>query len=192
MVSATMANKGSDPFEETVVPSLKVGAFTGAAGFLVGGTAGILKAQTPFLYASASAIQTGLLGAAFWGFRTTILSAWSVREVTRRDLTLASAISGSLSGSIIGGVTRGRANVVPAAVMFGLFGSLGQVGVNWYHNAPRRDDSQHKEGFWKRMAEKMLKLDVEIAILDDKIAEQKKASSEQVQVEAEETSSKGR
>jgi len=86
-------------------------------------------------------------------------------------------------------VLRGRSNVLPGAVMFTLFGFLGQ---SFYNKIAATKDVEGgpKKGFWQRMAdrkwspvtvlsneeyaamlrERQLKIDVEIALIDDKIA----------------------
>ena len=87
-------------------------------------------------------------------------------------------------------LTRGRANVLPGAIMFSIFGLVGQLGVNAFSERPiPRDEPVAKPGFWKRMSEKrfspvkvlsneeyanmleekMLRVDAEIAILEDRI-----------------------
>lgn len=84
--------------------------------------------------------------------------------------------------------------------MWSLFGCMGQVTYNSFSARPA--EQQPKEKFWKRMAEKswspvtfmsneeyveilrekMLKVDVEVAVLDDKIAAlQKQQNDEGVQ-----------
>ena len=112
----------------------------------------------------------------------------------------ASTASGGITGAAMALLTRGRSNVIPGALMFSLFGFLGQIGYNKYNE--RRDvDEPPKPGFWKRMSEKswspvtvmtndeytemlkekMLKIDVEISILEDRIQalrEQQKEGSD--------------
>lgn len=88
--------------------------------------------------------------------------------------------------------------------MFSLFGCLGQVAYNKLSARPEVN-AEPKQGFWRRMSEKsfspvtvltneeyaemlrekMLKVDVEISIIDDKIA----ALKEQERREVERTSS---
>lgn len=169
--------------------------YTGAAGFLVGGISGILKGTTPFLFATASGIQTSVLGTAFWATRTSVLQAWNTGNETPADRVKASALAGGLSGGIIALITRGRRNVLPATIMWSIFGGLGQIGVNRL-TSPRE---QHAENFWVRMAkkewspitvmtdeeylkvleERMLKIDAEISIFDDRIADLKTQQREE-------------
>lgn len=162
----------------------------GCAGFLFGGTSGILKSTTPFLFATASSIQTFALGTTFWACRGTFLQLrGGTATRTPGDYVQASTLAGGLSGGVVALVTRSRRNVLPATVMWSLFGCVGQLAYNRYSAAPR-EQQQPKVGFWQRMAEKswspvtfmsndeyaeklrekLLKVDVEIAILDDKIA----------------------
>lgn len=117
------------------------------------------------------------------------MNAWTIdgKPPAPRDLTKASSLAGALSGGAAGFIFRGRSNILPGAVMFAIFGAVGQHIHNRY-TAPK--DVQPRENFWKRMSEKswtpfkvltneeyaemlrerMLKIDVEIAVLDDKIA----------------------
>ncbi|KAK1058679.1 hypothetical protein LTR12_003843 [Friedmanniomyces endolithicus] len=170
--------------------SLKVGAACGCAGFLFGGTSGILKGTTPFLFATAASIQTFALGTTFWACRSTILQTTLSGEQLPSDLLKASSFAGGLSGGLIAAITRGRRNVLPATLMWSLFGGIGQLAYNGYVTGSAARQNLPPEDFWTRMAkqswfplkalsneeyagmlrDKMLKVDVEIALLDDKIA----------------------
>ncbi|KAI7554475.1 hypothetical protein KC319_g1096 [Hortaea werneckii] len=191
-----------DPVAAAIEPALKVGAACGTAGFLFGGTVGILKGSTPFLFATASGLQTFALGSSFWTCRSTFIQTRrDPSALTTSELYQASGISGAVSGGLVALVTRGRRNVIPATLMWGLSGLVGQATYNAIYAKPAVVVEGPKETFWERMAkkswtpikyvtndeyaemlrEKMLKIDVEIAVLDDKIAELKK---QQVQEEA--------
>ncbi|KAI7471669.1 hypothetical protein KC351_g12031 [Hortaea werneckii] len=193
---------GDDPVVAAIEPALKVGAACGTAGFLFGGTVGILKGSTPFLFATASGLQTFALGSSFWTCRSTFIQTRrDPSALTTSELYQASGISGAVSGGLVALVTRGRRNVIPATLMWGLSGLVGQATYNAMYAKPAVVVEGPKETFWERMAkkswtpikyvtneeyaemlrEKMLKIDVEIAVLDDKIAELKK---QQVQEEA--------
>ncbi|KAK4959173.1 hypothetical protein LTR10_003973 [Elasticomyces elasticus] len=171
-------------------PSLKVGAACGCAGFLFGGTSGILKGTTPFLFATAASIQTFALGTTFWACRSAILQTGFVAEQTPTDFVKASSLAGGVSGGLIAILTRGRRNVIPATLMWSVIGGVGQIGYARYSEGAIARKDLPKEDFWTRMAkrswfplkvlsddeyaemlrEKMLKVDVEIAVLEDKIA----------------------
>ncbi|KAF2159439.1 hypothetical protein M409DRAFT_60788 [Zasmidium cellare ATCC 36951] len=176
-------------FSAAIEPALKVGAACGGAGFLFGGASGIVRGLPAALSGGISAIQTFTLGTTFSLLRTGVVAAWTVdgKPPAPHDLTKASALAGGVSGGAAGLIFRGRSNVLPGAIMFAIFGAAGQHIYNRY-TAPR--DVQPRENFWKRMSEKswtpfkvlsneeytellkekMLKVEVEIAVLDDKIA----------------------
>ncbi|KJX99284.1 hypothetical protein TI39_contig364g00012 [Zymoseptoria brevis] len=190
-----------DPSFAAIEPALKVGAACGGVGFLFGGAAGIVRGAPGFLFASASAIQTFAIGSTFTAVRLGIIHAWTTesRPTTPLDRTKASAIAGGFTGGLIGFITRGRSNAIPGAIMFTLFGAGGQHVYNKWTAAP---SAEPKKNFWRRMSdkswtpfkvltneeyaemlkEKMLKLDVEIAIIDDKIAGLKEQQRNEKQV----------
>lgn len=84
--------------------------------------------------------------------------------------------------------------------MFSIFGFLGQKTGNWYYARPLPDPEA--KGFWRRMSErsfspvtvltneqyaemlreKLLKVDVEIAVIEDKIAALKQEQQQAEQV----------
>lgn len=102
-------------------------------------------------------------------------------------------------------MTGGRSNAIPGALMFSLFGWAGQSIYNRL-DAPKAAiaPEDRKPGFWRRLADrswspvkvmnndgyaqllrdKMLRVDVEIAVLDDKIEALRKQQQEQQQREA--------
>ncbi|CZT19735.1 uncharacterized protein RCC_05590 [Ramularia collo-cygni] len=173
-----------------VEPALKAGAACGSVGFLFGGASGIIRGAPGFLFASASGMQTFALGSTFSLLRTTIIHNWTTdgQSPKSKDLVKASALAGGLSGGLLGFITRGRSNGIPGAIMFTIFGAGGQHIYNRW-TAPKDLNLEPKKNFWKRMSErswtpfrvlsndeyaemlreKVLKLDVEIAVLDDKI-----------------------
>ncbi|KAK0257415.1 hypothetical protein LTS09_007890 [Friedmanniomyces endolithicus] len=182
--------------------SLKIGAACGCAGFLFGGTSGILKGTTPLLFATAASIQTFALGTTFWACRSTIIQTTLSGKQLPSDLLKASSIAGGLSGGLIAAITRGRRNVLPATLMWSLFGGIGQLAYNGYASGSAARQNRPPEDFWTRMAkqswfplkalsneeyaemlrEKMLKVDVEIALLDDRIAAMGKQQQEETAI----------
>lgn len=166
---------------------------TGAVGFLWGGAAGIIKGWPAFLSGSMSALQTFGLGATFSLSRSIVIKAWAVEgkpAPAGPDLVKASAIAGGISGCAVGFLARGRRNAIPGAIMFAFFGGTGQFLLNAFRRSKeKRIVEEPKENFWRRMSkkswapfkvltneeyaamlkEKIFKLDVEIAVLDDKI-----------------------
>ncbi|EMC98082.1 hypothetical protein BAUCODRAFT_22919 [Baudoinia panamericana UAMH 10762] len=190
MADVQQVNASNGTAVDVLAPSLRVGAICGCAGFLIGGTSGILKGTTPFLFATASAIQTFALGTTYWTCRSAFLQSRFAIGQSPRDCTKASTVAGGVSGGIIGLVTRGRRNLLPGMLVWSLLGCTGQLAYNRFSTA---DQKQPTEGFWTRLAkqswtpvkfmtneeyaevlrERVLKLDAEIAVLDDKISELK-------------------
>lgn len=132
--------------------------------------------------------------------RLTIIRAWTTDEhkPTPGELIAATTLAGGLSGGSMGALFRGRRNIIPGAIVWSIFGATGQYMYNSWSRAPQRGETQ-RTGFWQSMSEKswtpfkvlsneeyakmleekMLKVEVEISILDDKIA----AMKEQQRVE---------
>lgn len=162
----------------------------GSIGFVFGGASGIIRGAPGFLFASASGLQTFALGSSFSFLRTIITHVWTPegQPTAPRDAVKASALAGGVSGGALGFLTRGRSNGIPGAIMFTIFGAGGQLVYNRW-TAPKDLNAEPKKNFWRRMSEKrwtpfrvlsddeyadmlrekVLKLDVEIAVLDDKI-----------------------
>nr|POE85089.1 hypothetical protein CFP56_68658 [Quercus suber] len=158
------------------------------AGFLFGGTAGILKNTTPFVFATASSIRCFGLGASYWVARGTIIQAWTTTEAADPSTKVAaSAIAGGLSGGTIAALTRGRSNVIPGILMWSFFGGAGQWTADQWIGRDRAEETipffkriarskwspiqvMTDEDYAKVLSERMLKVEVEISMLDDKIA----------------------
>lgn len=124
-------------------------------------------------------------------------------EVTPTTLTYASAIAGTLSFASVGAITRGRANVLPGALMGGLIGYSGQGVYNYYdkqHTASLTPDAPPKPPILDRimsskffplrkmsdeeylgiLQEKLWKIKAEIAVLDDDLAKLRAEESQGV------------
>ncbi|KAF2859960.1 hypothetical protein K470DRAFT_217922 [Piedraia hortae CBS 480.64] len=186
-----------DSIAALIGPAAKVGAACGTAGFLFGGTAGILKETTPALFATAAGIQTFALGSTFWLCRSTILRMRDGGNLQHGDYTASSILAGGISGALVASITRGRRNVLPATFMWSLIGGLGQITHDALFNSV--EEPQAKESFWKRVAqskwspvrvmsdkeyadvlrEKIVKLDAEISLVDDEIAALRRQEGEQ-------------
>ncbi|GAB7354156.1 hypothetical protein MBLNU459_g4713t1 [Dothideomycetes sp. NU459] len=177
-----------------LVPALKFGAMTGTAGVITGGVAGVIRNTPAVFFAAASGVQWFGLGTTFWGTRSFILQAWDTgKGTTPSDRTSASAIAGGVAGSGVGLLTRGPRNVVPGGIMFTIFGFVGQALYNTYDRTarPAPADGAVQKNFLQRLAdkkwtpftvltdaeyedmlkEKLLRLDAELAVVDDRIAE---------------------
>ncbi|EME85840.1 uncharacterized protein MYCFIDRAFT_72314 [Pseudocercospora fijiensis CIRAD86] len=188
----------SDFTADSIETAMKMGVACGSVGFLFGGAVGILRGLPVFFAATATGVQTFGLGTAFTWTRLSIIHAWTTeqRPPTSSDLIKATAIAGGFSGGAMGALFRGRKNILPGMLMWSIFGAAGQYSYNLW-TVPRQIGPQGP-GFWQRMSEKswtpfrvlsneeyatmlkekQLRLDVEISILEDKIAAIKKEQSE--------------
>ncbi|KAF6832212.1 hypothetical protein CPLU01_06311 [Colletotrichum plurivorum] len=171
---------------ELIGPPLKVGALTGSVGLFTGVAAGIVRDSTPALFGLASGIQWFALGSSYWFSRTVVMSAWGGEsQLTNGSKVHASALAGGTAG-MVGGLIRGPKNIVPGVIVFSMVGAVGQAVVNATQGSPTDVKQEKKsifESSWSPLKkltddeyrdmidEKMLKIDVEIALVDDKIAE---------------------
>ncbi|KAL2075298.1 hypothetical protein VTL71DRAFT_241 [Oculimacula yallundae] len=174
---------------EIIVPALQVGGLSGLSGLLVGGFAGVIRSNTPFLFALASGVQWCVLATTFTASRGVVLHAWGKDKVTPREKVSASAIGGAVGGTA-GGLLRGRKNVIPGAIMFAIFGATGQYLYNgadarrselsqepverdlkdsWLNSkwSPMKvlSDTEYEE----MLQEKLLRINAQIALVDENI-----------------------
>ncbi|EWZ38265.1 hypothetical protein FOCG_04818 [Fusarium oxysporum f. sp. radicis-lycopersici 26381] len=125
--------------------------------------------------------------------RSIVVKAWGGEERLKNgDKTIASAIAGTAAGSV-GGLIRGPKNILPAMLVFTTVGAGGQMIANrMATRKPKVHDEN--ESFWTRwsplkkltdqeyrdmMSEKMLRIDADIALIDDRIAELKKQAEDE-------------
>lgn len=178
---------------DIIKPALQFGGLSALSGTIVGGFSGILVSRTPVLFAVASSIQWGIIGTTFWGTRTALLSHYKTARIypTPQEKGLSTTLAASLAGAT-GGILRGPKNVLPGLVVFA---SAGYVGQRIYDALDERKmeemrlEENGKKGNgetwtnskwvpWKKLTddeyegmlkERLLKVDAEIAILDDKL-----------------------
>ncbi|KAF6822922.1 hypothetical protein CMUS01_10894 [Colletotrichum musicola] len=181
---------------ELIGPPLKVGALTGSVGLFTGVAAGIVRDSTPALFGLASGIQWFALGSSYWFSRTVVMSAWGGEsQLTNGSKVHASALAGGTAG-MVGGLIRGPKNIVPGVIVFSMVGAVGQAVVNATQGSPTDVKQEKKsifESSWSPLKkltddeyremidEKMLKIDVEIALVDDKIAELRASKAAEAQ-----------
>lgn len=132
---------------------------------------------------------------------------------TRSDKVRASTIAGAFTGLSIGLLFRGPRNAVPGTFMFGLFGYVGQKGYNILdkknteeveEDARLAAKGEKRKNFLERIAEmkwspmealsderyeellqeRLLKVEVEIALIDDRIESFKQKAREMAEKEA--------
>ncbi|KAK7552796.1 hypothetical protein IWX47DRAFT_338276 [Phyllosticta citricarpa] len=113
----------------------------------------------------------------------------------------ASAIGGAISGAVTAAVTRGKRNIIPGMIIFSLLGYTGQAFINKregkHEGNEVADSDSDQKTFWQRLAsskfspvtimsdaeyenllnDKLLRVETEIALIDDHIAHLKQIQS---------------
>jgi len=190
-------------------PALQVGGFTGLSGFLIGSFVGIARSDHAGVFAIASSLQWFTMGTTFWATRSTVLHSWGEDQVRPKDKILASGIAGCVSGSF-GGLLTGKANIIPGAIMFAIFGVGGQKIYNMAdsrHLKKAEGPEIEKSKGWmnskwnpvkvltdgeyeKMLQDKLLYVNAEIAMIDENINALRRQETEK-KVEKEENDKSG-
>ncbi|EQL36976.1 hypothetical protein BDFG_01603 [Blastomyces dermatitidis ATCC 26199] len=173
----------------TVLPALKVGALSGASGLIFGGITGVLRSPNPAIHSIAAGLHWFAFGTSTWWLRSNILRVQFDDKPTVGQRAFASSVSSGLSGGAIAFSIHRR--FIPGAVIFGIAGFLGQKSYDVIHGWQlSRDQTAPRKPLFQRMLEskwmllkplpddeyvgmlneKLLAVDAEIAVIDDKIA----------------------
>ncbi|OTA03959.1 hypothetical protein A9Z42_0044900 [Trichoderma parareesei] len=173
---------------DLMVAPAKVGTWTGAAGVMAGVAGAIARDTSPVASGAVTGFQWFALGGSFWFTRSVTVRAMGGDEQLRPvDKTIASTIGGSAAGAVAG-LIRGPGKILPAMVMWGVLGAGGQMVANGLSN--RKPKAKDENDSWFRskwsplkkltdqeyidmMEEKILRVDADIALIDDRIAELK-------------------
>lgn len=170
-------------------PSLKLGAGVGTLGLLTGAAAGIIRSAPVGLYAATTGIQWFVLSSSFWGSRQIAFNALAQRvDVSpSRDNLIATSTAGAFSGATAG-LLRGPKNILPGALVFSLLGLGGAALQNKLRSREQSESWFRKvvDGKWspitritnedweRILEEKLLRVETEIAVLDNSIEELRK------------------
>ncbi|KAI6767959.1 hypothetical protein HG530_005968 [Fusarium avenaceum] len=181
---------------DLVLPPLKFGGYAGTAGVLAGVGGSIFKEANPIVWGAISGFQWFTLGTSFWFTRSIVVKAWGGEERLKNgDKTMASAIAGTAAGAV-GGLIRGPKNILPAMLVWTVFGTGGQIVANRMAARKPKVQDENDETFFTRwtplkkltdqeyrdmMSEKMLRIDADIALIDDRVAELRKQAEEEAQ-----------
>ncbi|KAJ8126562.1 hypothetical protein O1611_g7077 [Lasiodiplodia mahajangana] len=168
--------------------SLQTGMVTGGLGLLVGAGSGIVRSAPPTLFAIFAGFQWLTLGSSYMASRDLLCHAWGGEEnMSSSELVKASGVAGGVSG-MIGGMIRGPKNILPGILFFGTLGA----GSSYVSQLTRSTESKPKtswldskwspmqrlsdKDYMEKIEEKILRLDAEIAIIDENIASLKGSS----------------
>ncbi|KAI1265080.1 hypothetical protein F5Y18DRAFT_56927 [Xylariaceae sp. FL1019] len=188
----TQRKDGPSSFDELLhigTKAFKTGAVTGGAGVLFGAGAGILRSAPPYLFAAAAGIQWFVLGSTFMASKGLICHAWGGEDTMDTSaLVKASGAAGGIAGTV-GGMLRGPRNILPGMLVFASLGAGGSYLAQ--HSAPSNQDKPKTSWldsrwspmtklsdreYMEKLDEKILRIDAEIAVIDDSIASIKEAA----------------
>ncbi|KAF7173453.1 hypothetical protein CNMCM5623_005656 [Aspergillus felis] len=181
--------------ENAWLASLKAGALSGSAGLVYGGISGVIKSPHPVIHSISCGIHWFACGTSFWWLRSNILSLHYEDRATPKQRAYVSAVSGGIAGGAVTRLMGGR--LIPGVVVFSLLGYLGQRSYNaidsWqmeHANTPskpilqRMADSKwiplktlSDDEYRGILSEKLLGIEAEIAIIDEKIEELERAKA---------------
>ncbi|KAK7747108.1 hypothetical protein SLS62_009163 [Diatrype stigma] len=176
---------GPSPGSGNLNPSMKAGRLrTGVMGTVFGAGAGIMRGTAPALFALVAGLQWFSLGSTYIASKGLISRAWGGEENLRQsDFVKASGVAGGVSG-MVGGMFRGPKNIIPGMLLFSMLGA----GGSFITQRSRNNESKPKpktswldskwiplqrlsdKDYEEKLEEKILRLDAEIAIIDEHIA----------------------
>ncbi|KAJ5650289.1 uncharacterized protein N7484_004012 [Penicillium longicatenatum] len=186
-------NRSNDSFaSDPLLAAAKVGALSGTAGLIYGGAAGVIRSPNPVIHSLSCGIHWFACGSTFWWLRSNIIKLHYQDQASSQERAYVSALSGGISGGLVTRLMGGR--LIPGLVAFSLLGFCGQFAFNkvdaWQVNRAQNPSKP----FFQRMAdskwiplrnlsddeyrgilsEKLLGIEAEIALLDEKIEDLEK------------------
>ncbi|KAJ5257033.1 hypothetical protein N7478_013137 [Penicillium angulare] len=164
---------------DALLSAAKVGALSGAAGLIYGGAAGVIRSPNPVIHSLSCGIHWAACGSTFWWLRSNIIKLHLQDQASPQERAYVSAISGGISGGVVTRLMGGR--LIPGLVVFSLLGSqnpskplaVRMAESKWI---PLRHLSD--EDYRGILSEKLLSIEAEIALLDEKIEELEKIRPE--------------
>ncbi|KAL9473968.1 hypothetical protein ACSS6W_008348 [Trichoderma asperelloides] len=173
---------------DLMVTPIQVGAWSGAAGVMAGVAGAIARDTSPVASGAVTGFQWFALGGSFWFTRSVAVRAMGGDQQLRPvDKTIASTVGGSAAGAVAG-LIRGPGKILPAMVMWGVLGAGGQMVANGLGNRKPKVKDENDSWFRSKwsplkkltdkeyidmMEEKILRVEADIALIDDRIIELK-------------------
>ncbi|KAJ6119790.1 hypothetical protein N7523_004070 [Penicillium sp. IBT 18751x] len=185
-------NSAGSFLEDSFWASAKMGGLTGAAGIIYGGAAGVIRSRHPLVHSLAHGIHWTVAGSAFWFLRSSIDHIYFNDQASPQERAYVSALSGGISGAVVTRIMGGRP--LPGLIIFSLLGYCGQSAFNRVDRWQMEKAQNPGKPILQRMAEskwiplrhlsdedyrdilgeKLLSIEAEIALLDEKIQELEK------------------
>ncbi|KAI1351703.1 hypothetical protein F5Y01DRAFT_282391 [Xylaria sp. FL0043] len=175
--------------------SFQTGMVTGGIGLLLGAGIGIVRAAPPTIFALFTGFQWFALGSSYMASRNLLYHALGGEEnLSSSDLVKVGGAAGSVSG-MVGGMVRGPKNILPGMLVFGTLGAGSSYVSQLAQGIEAKPKKSWLDSKWSPMQrlsdkdymnmveEKILRLDAEIAIIDENIASLKKESHSPVSSE---------
>lgn len=157
-----------------------------------------MRSAPPILFGLFASLQWFALGSSFTSIRCLLWHAWGGEENLKPgEKVLASTIAGAGSG-MTGGLIRGPTNIIPGVFVFSALGGGSTYIANRIQERQRLAREQNKPPFWstfwkkwsplqaiddkeyeKILEEKILRLDAQIAVIDDHLVALKASNQSQ-------------
>ncbi|KAL2429747.1 hypothetical protein ABEF95_010759 [Exophiala dermatitidis] len=186
-------------------PALEVGAAAGAAGVAYGGIASVLiQSPRPTVYTTLSGLQWFCGGSTFFYCRSALLAGPLSRNGDL-DRVAASGIAGSCAG-VLSAAFLPRGSIIPGGITMGVLAAITQAGLNRLDGSSPASrfssglkqklvglipmKSLSDEEYENLLQDKLLKLEAEISLLDDQIANLRAASKQANAVQEKPTNAK--
>ncbi|KAL1954605.1 hypothetical protein VTO42DRAFT_900 [Malbranchea cinnamomea] len=178
-----------------VTSALKVGAVSGVSGLIYGGVSGVWQASHPVIKSISSGIHWFAFGTSYWALRSFILQEQFKNEANPKQKEFVSTIAGGLAGGGVNWVVNRR--FLPGLVVFSLLGYVGQKSyatIDGWHTQRQLQSAkpwtqQLSESNWvpfkvlsdeqykEMLSDKLLSVEAEIALIDEKIQALKDAEA---------------
>ncbi|EPS32809.1 hypothetical protein PDE_07769 [Penicillium oxalicum 114-2] len=176
----------------TLLAAAKVGALSGAAGLIYGGFSGVIRSPNPTIHSLSCGIHWFACGSTYWWMRSNVIALHYQDNVSPRERAYVSGLCGGISGGVVTRMMGGR--LVPGLVIFSLLGYGGQTAFNYVDRWQMEKAQSPSKPFLQRVAEskwipfrhlsdqeyremlseKLLSVEAEIALLDEKIEDLEK------------------
>ncbi|KAJ5166007.1 hypothetical protein N7492_006303 [Penicillium capsulatum] len=174
---------------DPLIAAAKVGALSGGAGLIYGGVAGVIRSPNPVIHSISCGIHWFGCGSTYWWLRSNIIKHHFQGQASPQERSYVSALCGGISGGVVTRLMGGR--LIPGLVIFSLLGYSGQSAFNridaWQMEKAQSPSkpllARIAESKWiplrhlsdeeyrAILSEKLLGIEAEIALLDEKIAD---------------------
>ncbi|KZZ86942.1 hypothetical protein AAP_06062 [Ascosphaera apis ARSEF 7405] len=179
--------------------ALKVASLAGVSGLAVGGISGILRGRYPVVRSIAFGIQWTVFGVSYWILRDSVLTGVFDEDVTPLQRASVSAVAAGIAGGATTYTLVSR-RFVPAFVTLSIGGFAGQKAYDtidaWQLRRKQEEEaaphakkpfgqrllesrwtllkSLSDEDYIEMLEERKTNVEIEIALVDDKMAELRK------------------